>query len=167
LTVVDTTDDFVIKTDLQMPGKFTFGAGLGESKKWLLGAQITMKDAGTLANNYNEMDNVSYVKSRRYSIGGYYIPKYNSFSGFAKRIVYRGGFKYEKTGLVVNSEDINDVGVTLGAGMPISGSFSNINIGFEFGKKGTTSSNLVQENYATISVGMSLNDRWFEKRKFN
>lgn len=167
LTVVDTTDDFLIKNDLQMPGKFTFGAGLGESRKWLIGAQITMKDAGSLANYYNEMDNVSYTKAKKYSIGGYYIPKYNSFSGLAKRIVYRGGFRYEKTGLVVNSEDINDVGLTLGAGMPISGSFSNINVGVEFGRKGTTASDLVQENYVTFSVGMSLNDRWFEKRKFN
>ena len=167
LTVVDTTEDFVIKNDLQMPSKLTFGAGLGESRKWLIGAQITMRDAGSVANYYNEMDNVSYEKGRKYSIGGYYIPKYNSFSGFAKRIVYRGGFRYEKTGLVVNSEDINDIGLTLGAGMPISGSFSNINVGLEFGRKGTTASDLVQENYVNFSVGMSLNDKWFEKRKFN
>jgi hypothetical protein len=33
-----------------------------------------------------------------------------------KRIVYRGGLKYEKTGLVVDGESINDVGFTLGIG---------------------------------------------------
>jgi hypothetical protein len=51
--------------------------------------------------------------------------------------------------------------------MPLSGTFSNINFGFELGKKGTTTSNLVQENYANINIGFSLNEKWFEKRKFN
>jgi hypothetical protein len=75
--------------------------------------------------------------------------------------------RYEKTGLIVDSEAINDIGFTLGLGMPITGSFSNVNFGFELGKKGTTNSNLVQENYANFSVSLSLNDKWFEKRKFN
>jgi hypothetical protein len=43
--------------------------------------------------------------------------------------------KYEKTGLVVNGESINDVGLTLGLGLPITGTSSNVNIGFELGKK--------------------------------
>jgi hypothetical protein len=42
----------------------------------------------------------------------------------------------KKTGLIVNSESINDVGLTLGLGLPIPGSLSNVNIGFELGKKG-------------------------------
>jgi hypothetical protein len=37
--------------------------------------------------------------------------------------------KYEKTGLVVNGESINDVGLTLGLGLPITGTISNVNIG--------------------------------------
>ena len=57
--------------------------------------------------------------------------------------------------------------LTLGVGMPLNGTFSNVNIGFELGKKGTTSSNLVQENYANLSIGFSFNDTWFVKRKFN
>jgi hypothetical protein len=110
---------------------------------------------------------VSYQKYQKISLGGYYIPNYNSFTSYAKRLVYRGGFKYEKTGLVFNSQSINDIGLTLGVGFPVTGSFSNVNLGFELGKKGTTSANLVQENYANFSISLSLNDRWFEKRKFN
>ena len=167
ISVVDTTDDVVYKSDLTLPSKITFGAGIGESKKWLLGAQFSTRDAGSLANNYNDMANVTYEKQQKFSVGGYYIPNYNSFTSYAKRIVYRAGLRYEKTGLIVDSEAINDIGFTLGVGMPITGSFSNVNFGFELGKKGTTNSNLVQENYANFSVSLSLNDKWFEKRKFN
>ena len=152
---------------LKLPSKLSFGAGVGEIRKWLLGAEVTMQNKGNLYNSYNTNNNVTYEKHTKYNIGGYFIPNYKSYTSYAKRITYRGGLKYEKTGLVINSESINDMGFTLGMGMPLSGTFSNINFGFELGKKGTTAANLVQENYANINIGFSLNEKWFEKRKFN
>ena len=73
----------------------------------------------------------------------------------------------KKLGLVINNESINDVGMTLGAGFPIPGSFSNVNFGIEFGKRGTMNSGLVKENYLNFSISFSFNDRWFVKTKFN
>jgi long-subunit fatty acid transport protein len=167
MSVVDQADEVSATTNLKIPSTITFGAGIGETRRWLLGAQVSMRSAAGLANSYNSLSNVAYEGSQKYSIGGYFIPNYNSFSSYVKRLVYRGGLKYEKTGLVVNSQSINDIGMTLGIGFPVSGTFSNVNFGFELGKKGTTTSNLVQENYANFSLSLSLNDRWFEKRKFN
>ena len=40
--------------------------------------------------------------------GGYYIPDYNSFTSYAKRIVYRAGLRYEKTGLVIQNQEIDE-----------------------------------------------------------
>jgi hypothetical protein len=45
--------------------------------------------------------------------------------------------------------------------------FSNLNIGFEFGSRGTTAAQLVKENYFGIKIGLSLNDQWFIKRVIN
>jgi long-subunit fatty acid transport protein len=151
------------KRDLKLPGKLSLGAGIGEARKWLLGAEVSMQNVGSLGNYYNVANNVTYEKGAKYSLGGYFIPNYNSFSNYAKRITYRGGLKFEKTGLVVNSESINDMGLSLGAGLPISGSFSNVNFGLELGKKGTTKAGLVQENYVNFSVSFSFNDKWFRK----
>ena len=166
-SVVDAADDVLTTANLKLPSKLTFGAGIGESKKWLLGAQFSTRDAADFRNTYNSFSNVSFQKYQKIAIGGYFIPNYNSFTSYAKRLVFRGGLKYEKTGLMVNSKSINDVGFSLGIGFPVTGSFSNVNLGFELGKKGTTTANLVQENYANFSLGLSLNDKWFEKRKFN
>ncbi len=156
---------------LKLPSKLSFGAGVGEIRKWLLGAEVNLQSTGNLVNFYNEVNNPSfnvvYGKGSKYSIGGYFIPNYKSYTSYFKRITYRGGLKYEKTGLVINSESIDDMGFTLGIGMPLSGTFSNINFGFELGKKGTTAAKLVQENYANLNIGFSLNEKWFEKRKFN
>ena len=153
--------------DLKFNKKLSFGTGIGESKKWLIGAEVTLQDANNLNNSYNTNSSVTFGKYSKYTLGGFLIPNYKSFTNYAKRITYRAGLKYEETGLIINSESINDMGLTLGLGIPLRGTFSNINIGFELGKKGTTAANLIQENYANISVGFSLNDKWFEKRKFN
>jgi hypothetical protein len=156
---------------LKLPSKLSFSAGVGEIRKWLVGAEVSLQNTGNLVNFYNEVNNSAYSvvngKGSKYTIGGYFIPNYKSYTSYAKRITYRGGLKYEKTGLVINSESINDMGLTLGIGMPLSGTFSNINFGFELGKKGTTAAKLVQENYANLNIGFSLNEKWFEKRKFN
>ena len=167
LVVVDTLGVITSKKDLKLPKKVSFGAGIGDSKKWLFGGEIAIQGTGELANNYNTIDNVTYERYEKYSIGGFYTPNPNPFSSYFKRITYRAGFKYEKTGLIINSQSINDVGMTFGMGLPITGSLSNINVGLEFGKKGTTDANLVQENYFVLNMSFSLNDKWFVRRKFN
>jgi len=43
---------------------------------------------------------------------------------------------------------------------------SNVNLGFEYGQRGTTDSGLVQEDFFSAKISLSLNDRWFVKRKF-
>ncbi len=166
-TVVDAAGDVVTSVDLKTPSKFTLGLGIGESKKWVIAAQVSARDAAALGNTFNSFSNVSYGKYQKYSLGGYFIPNYSSFSNYVKRLVYRAGLKYEKTGLVVNSQSIKDMGLVLGIGFPITGSFSNANIGLEFGKKGTIQSNLIQENYVNLCLSLSLNDRWFQQRKYN
>ena len=166
LQIIDSSGETTTKTDLKLPKRLAFGAGIGDSKKWLLGGEIAIQGTGYLVNNYNAIDNVTYEKGQRYSVGGYYTPDSKPFSSYFKRITYRGGLRYEKTGLIVNSTSINDAALTFGMGLPITGSLSNVNLGLEYGKKGTTSNNLVQENYFNLNLSFSLNDKWFVKSKF-
>ena len=167
LSIVDVLEDVKTERNLKMPSKYAAAAGFGEARKWLIGVGYTFQEPSSISNNYNSPDNVTYEKHSKYSIGGYYMPNYNSFTSYAKRITYRGGFRFENTGLVINTEPIQDMAVTVGVGLPLTGTFSNVNIGLELGKRGTTAANLVEENYANVSVGFSLNEQWFVKRKFN
>jgi hypothetical protein len=75
--------------------------------------------------------------------------------------------RFENTGLKINDESINEFGISFGVGLPVGKLFSNANLGFEYGKRGTTSQNLVQENFFNFQLSLSLNDRWFVKRKYN
>lgn len=167
ILVQDDQDLDLEDTKINLPAKLSFGASVGESKKWMLGAEVTMLQNNDGGNRGSEVGNVGYKDGIRYSFGGYYIPKYLSFNQYWKKVVYRAGLKYEETGLVINNKSINDAAMTLGLGLPLGGTFSNINIGFEYGKKGTRDASLVEENYFNFTLGLSFNDRWFVKRKYD
>lgn len=171
IEILDTTTDpgtttfDPVEAKLKLGSKVTFGAGVGVPRHWLVGTTLAFQGNGQYANYYNSSDDVRYEKYSKYAVGGYYIPNYTSFTNYFSRITYRAGLKYEKIGLIINNESINDVGMTLGAGFPITGSFSNVNLGIEFGKRGTTAAGLIQENYLNFSVSFSFNDKWFRVHK--
>jgi hypothetical protein len=167
VTVVERQQIPVEDTTIKLPSKLAFGVGFGQVKKWLVGGEVTFLQNSVLSNRFNDISGSSYENSVRYSLGGFFIPNYNSYTSYYKRIVYRGGLRYENTGLVLQNKSINDFAGNIGLGMPLSGTFTNINIGLEIGKRGTKYYNLVEENYINISVGLSLSDKWFVKRKFD
>ena len=153
------------ETRSELPAKQTIGGGIGEPKKWYIGGQWTETD-GSIDNSFYAVGSVRYEPASQLSIGGYFIPEYDSFSSYWKRIVYRAGFVSSKTGMILNDKAIANTGITFGVGLPVAG-FSNVNMGFEFGKLGAGGESLIEENYVNIRIGFSLNDRWFIKRKYN
>ena len=167
VNVIDPVFVDVPKTEVALPSKLSVGGGFGVPTKWMVGTEFTMSDDSSFGNRFNDIDNISFDNGMKYTLGGYYTPNANSYSNYFNVITYRAGFKFEKTGLIVNTRSIEDVSISAGMGFPIGGNFSNINLGIEYGKRGTTASGLVQENYLNVSVGLSFSDRWFVKRKID
>ena len=154
-------------TELKVPTRTTLGLGFGENKKWFLGGEYSFQQFSDFQNRFLGLENVTYKDANTYTFGGYFIPEYTSLSSYFKRITYRAGLRYDVTGLEVNNKEINNFGITFGFGLPLGNSFSNLNVGFELGRRGTTDANLIEENYLKINVGLSLNDRWFVKRRID
>lgn len=155
------------QTDLTLPSSFSFGVGIGQPRKWFLGAEYSSQNTSEFSNPIFSIDNTNFVNASSFSFGGFYIPNYDSFSGYWKRATYRAGMRFEHTGLKINNEDIREFGMSFGVGLPVGGMFSNANLGLEFGKRGTTNANLIQENFINFQLSLSLNDRWFQKIKYN
>ncbi|NNK76315.1 MAG: hypothetical protein HKP42_09680 [Maribacter sp.] len=154
-------------TELKIPTAFIFGLGFGEHRKWFLGAEYSFQGFSSFSNDFIDVDNVVYEDSSSFAFGGFYIPDHSAFSGYYKRITYRAGLHFDQTGMVVNNKEINNFGITFGLGLPMRGSFSNVNLGFEIGNRGTTAADLIKENYFKVNLGLSLNDIWFRKRRIN
>lgn len=161
------------ETDLALPNKLSIGAGIGQPRIWFVGAEYsylnTKKFQNDLYSSSDSAGNVTYTNASTVSVGGFFIPDYNSFSSYFERVVYRAGVRFEGTGLNINDQAINEFGISFGVGLPMgsTNTFSNANFGMEFGKRGTTSQNLIQENFINFQLSLSLNDRWFERRRFN
>jgi hypothetical protein len=131
-----------------------------------MGFDYTLTSGGGLENKLFNLKDVEYKKGSKIAFGGFYVPNYNSFTSYFSRIVYRAGIRIEKTGLNIQNQSINEYGINFGFGLPFQ-AFQNINLGFEVGKRGTVKGGLVQENFASVRLGITLNDRWFVKNKYN
>ncbi|GLU43654.1 hypothetical protein [Allomuricauda sp. NBRC 101325] len=154
-------------TELKVPTETTLGLGFGEDKKWFLGAEYSFQKMSNFENTFLGLSNLTYNDANTYAFGGYWVPDYRSLTGYFNRVTYRAGLRYDKSGMVVNDKEINNFGITFGLGLPLSGNFSNLNLGFELGRRGTTDANLIEESYLKVNIGLSLNDRWFRKTKIN
>lgn len=152
-------------TQLKIPTTTTLGLGFGQDRKWFLGAEYSFQGLGSFSNDFIEVDNFMYEDASSFALGGFFIPNASAFSGYLEKITYRAGLRMDRTGMVINNEEINNFGITFGLGLPMRGSFSNLNLGFEIGKRGTTKANLIEEDYFKVNVGLSLNDIWFTKKR--
>jgi hypothetical protein len=157
------------ETEITIPSQLTFGAGIGRPKTWFVGAEYTLQNTADFSNPFFNSEISTFENSSRFAVGGFYIPNYNAFSGYFKRVVYRAGFNFGNTGLVIKDESIKEFGISFGLGLPVGNRslFSNANIGVEYGQRGTTKKNLIQENFLNFNISLSFNSRWFQKRKYD
>ncbi len=163
-TIVNKSFESTIKTPLRT----ILSAGLGEENKWYAGIEYSFQNAIKFNDNIlNQNTITSYEKSNRISLGGFYTPKFNSITSYWQRITYRAGLNLKQTGLIVNNTTINDFGISFGVGLPIGQQLSNVNLGFELGKRGEINNELIKENYINFRLSLTLNDRWFKKRKLD
>ena len=152
-------------TKLPVPKKSIYSIGLEKKNSWFIGAQYENKLSSGFENVFLDIRNVSYRDANLISFGGYFIPDSSSLVSYWKRVKYRLGIKNDKKSIIVNNLPINQFSLNLGLGLPIAG-LSKANLGLELGKIGNND-NLIKENYFALRLGLSLNDVWFIKRKFN
>ncbi|WP_299046738.1 hypothetical protein [uncultured Polaribacter sp.] len=171
----DTILDNPVTGKYTLPLKITLGAGVGKYDKWYVGVEYEGQDAIQTSGFLNNSSAAfRYGNSNRFSLGGFYLPKMNSISSYWERVTYRAGIRLEKTGLLVdgsgtntNFTPIDDFGISFGLGIPLK-QLSTLNMGLEYGVRGTTDNNLIQENYFNFRLGLSLTDvNWFKKRKID
>lgn len=164
-TVLNETD---VKEFIQLPSTIGTGIVFTKENKWT--ALVDFKTSTW--SQVNTPANANYTLNSSYTlIGGFeFTPKYDAFNNYFKRIKYRFGARFTKGYLSINNIDINEYGITFGMFLPIKRTdtaLPGINLGFEYGGKGKAESGLIQEKYFNINIGITINDRWFIKRKYD
>lgn len=154
---------------LKLPLVHNFGIALQKNDKWLIGMDYRMgkwSDFSIANVNQNLQDTYGF------SLGGQFTPDLTSISNYFKRVEYRMGLQYDKTYIQMNNQDVKQMAVTLGLGLPLSsferGTFYKMNITAELGQRGSLANGLLQERYVNFHLGFTLNDaKWFQRFKFD
>ncbi|PLX11969.1 MAG: hypothetical protein C0598_07005 [Marinilabiliales bacterium] len=152
------------KGGLIVPQRLGFGAVYKKPGSYLVGADIEWQEWSKYAA-FGIPDTLQ--NTLRISVGGQYLPKHTNISSLFKRMTYRLGARYEQSYLKVNGNTIDEFGISFGVSFPMKKSKTAIDLSFEVGKSGTLKDNLIQENFFNINFGISIQENWFYKRKYN
>lgn len=163
-TVQYTSDQ---KGNTLVPMYVNTGFAIGKKNKWLVTADAATQEWSKFefSGNDDQLRNSFDV-----AIGSEIIPNNNGQKYF-QRIQYRFGLRYSKSYLSIRETSISDYGITCGFGLPLTIKKdriqrASIHLAFEGGQKGTTKNNLLKEQYMRVHIGITLNEAWFIKRKY-
>jgi hypothetical protein len=162
--LVLSTDTVVnnLKTTILIPRKFGFGITYVKGIKWLAGVDFVAQQW----ENYRNLEGEANVLTNSYrgNVGFELIPDANSVNSYLKRIIYRTGFYYAMTPYVVNNDQIYDFGINFGVSLPV-GQASLVNLALQYGQRDGSLTTAISENYIRLSIGLTVNDVWFYRRK--
>lgn len=159
-------NDTTIVTDKKFELPMTFGVGLNYrfNNKLTIGMDYKLQSWKD-AEFFSKKD--SLVNASTFSIGAEYIP---NPLGRKKtdRFKYRIGLNTSNPYYKVGTQTLpNNVGISLGVGIPMRDNFSNrvsyVNAALEYGKMGSNST--LREDYLKLTFSAMLDELWFFKRK--
>ncbi len=155
------------KGKLTLPMSYSIGVVLTGSNRWSIGIDYSVTQWSDFQSDLNAQMNTGIAKSAyRFSIGGEYSPDPTSLKKYFSRATYRLGGYYGASHLELNNTSIPYYGITAGLSLPFRRSLSQIHFALDAGVLGTTENSLTRHNYLRFTIGLSLNDLWFIKRKY-
>ena len=164
----DTVSFASSKSDFTLPANLTVGF-FYQTVKFGFGVDYSYQN-WTGKNKADEVNGVKFMNTHSIKVGGQYTPAWGDIRHFYKRLTYRAGVRYSTYYMQLKGQNISDKAVTVGVGIPVNMKrLSNINVGAEYGVRGTTRSGMIRENYFKFSLGLSLfgEDFWFVKPKYD
>ena len=158
----------ILKGQVEMPMEFGLGFSFAKSDHWMFGAEYKWANWSEF-RKFGQLD--SLQNSSTYSAGGEYIRNINSTYSYLQTVRIRFGGHFTKSYLKLRGEQLKEFGITFGFGFPLKssrlrGNESMINIGFDIGTRGTEYKDLIKENYVNVHFSMSIQERWFVKRRY-
>lgn len=159
LTAVEGKSTFI-------PATMRLGISIGKTNKFTAGFDYISTNWSTSkipGGTGNAADSKSYL------FGLEFIPdKFSNYS-LLQRLEYRIGGHTGDSYLILNGEQIKEVGASAGIGMALrrTESLSKANLYFDYTRRsGSTANGLHSEDYFTVGISLNLYDWWFMKRKY-
>ncbi len=166
-----------IKGTILLPATYAAGVTLhktstnsrGLFELWSIGAEYTSTQ-WTKYRFYNQPDKLA--NSWQFKMGVQFSPDPLSGRGYWNNVNFRAGFYVGKDYVNADGNGLKQYGVSFGAGLPVrkwnsyTDQFTVVNTALQFGKRGSGVNNIT-ESYIQFSLGISMSDIWFVKRRYD
>jgi len=155
-----------------VPALTQVGISFDNNKNWSINIDAAQQEW----SKYSNFVSSDYVlhDTKRLGLGGEFTPDPASVEHYFKRVSYRAGLSLAQLPYQPNGKVLYDRSVTWGFAFPLPTATpldaTTISLAFVYGVRGNTDlltagvSN-VQENYIRGQLGVTLNNRWFIKRR--
>lgn len=151
---------------LTMPTSYSIGVQLAKTDKWNVGIDYSGTQWTQFRTGFNDTAATSLANTYKISLGGELTPNAQNLRNYWARVTYRFGLYYGTNYVRIQNTELNFYGITFGGSLPFKRSFSHLHASFDIGKLGTKEHGLIQETFVKFTLGLSFNDKWFIKRKY-
>ncbi|MEX2233997.1 MAG: hypothetical protein WD824_17660 [Cyclobacteriaceae bacterium] len=163
----DSTDIIILPSSIRgsysIPSSLTVGLSLSRGLTWSIASDFSYQDWSAFSDINGQ--NGGLDKSWRVALGGEITPDLFATNNYLKQLTYRAGVSMEQNPFSGNGMPVKDIGINFGLSLPAG--LSRIDLAFKYGKRGNKAENILEENYLKIYFGITFNDQWFIKRKFD
>ncbi|GAB1445237.1 MAG: hypothetical protein KF860_03960 [Cyclobacteriaceae bacterium] len=147
-----------------IPQSMGAGISFGKGLQWLIGADFTYLDYTQLKNFGGSSPEGK--SGWQFALGGKITPNAGSLDSYLQRITYQTGLSFGEAPYLVNGNTLKDFGINFGLSLPVS-RISSLDLAVKVGKRGDLLTNTIEENYFKLYFGVTFNDQWFIKRRFD
>ncbi len=167
-----------ISGKIQLPSTMTAGIALhkkittvrGTYDQWVVGVELNQSNWKDGYKFYGATDQVR--NATMFRAGAQLCPNPFAFESYWSTVTYRFGVFSGNDYININNNGLKVNGLTMGLGLPIRKyrsydyQFTLLNVALQMGQRGGGQSNF-KENFVQFTVGYSLSDVWFNKRKYD
>lgn len=150
---------------ITLPSTISGGISFAKGDKWVIGTDVSIFDYSNYKDFSGEQPTWG-VQGWKSALGFEFTPDPTQLSGYLKRMTYRTGVSYDKYPYLINGSMVKDFGINFGFSMPVN-RISSLDFALKVGKRGNLTDHTIEENYFKIYFGMTFNDQWFIKRRFD
>lgn len=166
------------KGTIELPSVITAGIAFhkkittvrGNYDQWVIGLELNQSNWKDGYQFYGVSDQVRNATMLR--VGVQLCPNPYTFESYWSTVTYRFGLFSGNDYININNNALKVNGLTMGLGLPVRKyrsydyQFTLLNLALQMGQRTGGNSNF-KENFVQFTVGYSLSDVWFNKRKYD
>lgn len=153
---------------IMMASEIGVGVSYRHADKLSMEIDYTRSDwSGTNIGRTSTVSGFNPVASQAFRAGMEIVPNRSDIRYYFKRVAYRAGAYYKNEYYQFNGHNINSMGITLGATLPVFRWYNGLTLGIDFGQRGSMADAMIRERYINFSIGASLHDIWFRKVQYD